>query len=173
MTRPVADACGGAPGLPPIISFDPGSAVAPHEGTIEADRLARWVSIGFKGGPILLEGSADIGELGYSPDLGLDRARFVKDWLIELRVDPHAIWTRGNTLTSPDQAEHDSRRDRSVMIDDPLRVLECRRDFVAENFVWFVQHCTNKRSRVPDHAVCDTVSVELSGRHLQRLRDAR
>ena len=171
--HPPADFCGGGPGDPPLLTFEPGVATPSLANATVANRVARWGERVRSAGStvILLTGLADVGEPGYAPDLGLRRAQAVRDLLVGMKVDPSAIWVRGQSVPTPASPD-EAVLGRRVMVDDPLRAVACNQALWQDRFRWFTAHCSGQAVDAAVQRTCDVADEQLSGRdpHGERRR---
>ncbi len=162
--HPPADFCGGGPGDPPLLTFEPGVATPSLANPTVANRVARWGERmrSADSRVILLTGLADMGEAGYTPELGLRRAQAVRDLLVAMKVDPSAIWLRGQSVPTPASPD-DAVLGRRVMVDDPLRRVACNQALRQDRFRWFIAHCSGQAVDAVVQRTCDAADEQLSG----------
>ncbi len=162
----VADQCGGSPGDPPTFLFAPGSTTPIVDGPPASRWLERWrqrirpdITL------VLLTGTADTTEAGYTPDLALRRAEAVRLTLAATGIKTDAIWVRGRSVSPTTPIEHMAILARNVTIDDPLRAAACRADTDAQRFAWYETHCANSKTALnTDAPACKLTADKLSRR---------
>ncbi len=162
--HPPADFCGGGPGDPPLLTFEPGVATPSLANPTVTNRVARWGERMRSAGSrvILLTGLADTGEAGYTPDLGLRRAQAVRDLLVGMKVDPSAIWVRGESVPPPASPD-DAVLGRRVVVGDPLQAVACNQALWQDRFRWFTAHCSGQAVDAAMQRTCDVADEQLSG----------